>query len=68
MGAGRSHRVPLAAKRFAVAASGRTRLAFRLRARLSHTRRLAVALTARVTDPAGNTRRITRTLTVRRAR
>jgi NHL repeat len=69
---GRSHRVRLAAKRFAVAASGRTRLAFRLsarlRARLSHTRRLAVALTARVTDPAGNTRRITRTLIVRRGR
>jgi hypothetical protein len=69
---GRSRHARLAAKRFAVAASGRTRLAFRLsarpRARLAHTGRLAVALTARITDPAGNTRHVTRTLTVRRAR
>jgi NHL repeat len=69
---GRSRGVRLAAKRFAVAARGRTRVAFplsaRLRARLAHTGRLAVALTARVIDPAGNARHVTRTLIVRRAR
>jgi NHL repeat len=69
---GRSHGIRLAAKHFAVAARGRTRVAFplsaRLRARLAHTGRLAVALTARVIDPAGNARHVTRTLIVRRAR
>ena len=69
---GRSRGVRLAAKRFAVAARARARVAFplsaRLRARLAHTGRLAVALTARVIDPAGNARHVTRTLIVRRAR
>jgi hypothetical protein len=69
--AGQSHRVRLGAKRFAVAASGRARITLRLpgrlRARLAHTGRLAVVLIARVTDPVGGTRRLTRTLTVRRA-
>ena len=59
----------LAAKRFAVAARGRTHLAFtlsrRLRSRLTRTGALAVVLTARVTDPAGHTRHVARTLTPR---
>jgi hypothetical protein len=69
---GQSRGVRLAAKRFAVAPGGRTRVGLRLsarpRARLAHTGRLAVALTARVIDPAGDARRVARALTVRRAR
>jgi hypothetical protein len=68
---GRSRGIALATKRFAVAARGRTRLALRLdrrlRARLRHTGKLAVVLTARIADPSGHVRRVTRTLTVRRA-
>jgi hypothetical protein len=67
----RSRGVRLAAKRLAVAPRGRTRVALRLsarqHARLAHTGRLAIALTARVIDPAGNARRVARALTVRRA-
>jgi hypothetical protein len=69
---GRSRGARLAAKRFAVAPRGRTRVALRLsarqHARLAHTGRLAIALTARVIDPAGDARRVARALTLRRAR
>jgi hypothetical protein len=60
--------IRLALTRFAVAAHGRTRVTFALRpplrSRLARTHQLAVVLTARVTDPAGHTRRVTATLTV----
>ncbi len=68
---GRSRGARLAAKRFAVAPRGRTRVALRLsarqHARLAHTGRLAVALTATVTDLASHTRTVTATLTVKLA-
>jgi hypothetical protein len=63
--------IALAAKRFAVAAHGHTRVTLalspRLRARLAHTGTLTVAVTATVTDPASRSRRVTATLTVKRA-
>ena len=69
---GRSHGVRLAAKRFAVAARGRTHvtllLSRPLRGRLARARQLSVVLTASVTDPARHTRRVRRTVTLRGAR
>jgi DNA-binding beta-propeller fold protein YncE len=63
--------IALAAKRFAVAAHGHTRvtldLKHRPRMRLARRGRLTLAVTATVTDPAGHTRRVTATLTVKRA-
>jgi hypothetical protein len=64
--------IALAAKRFAVAAHGHTRVTLalspRLRTRLARSGRLTLAATATVTDPAGHTRRVTATLSVKLAR
>jgi NHL repeat-containing protein len=64
--------IAVGTKRFAIAAGGRTLVSLalgrRLRARLARTGRLALGLTLRVTDPAGNVRRVRQTLRARLTR